>query len=121
MDPVSLVVAALAAGASAGVSGSASDAVRDAYRSLRGLVRQRVARRPGGVEVLDAHHGDPAGQGDRLGSLLAATAAADAEVVAAARHLLALTGHGGNTFVVTANEARGLQIGDHNTQTITFN
>jgi hypothetical protein len=89
---------------------------------LRDLVRYRVGRRIGGsVDVLDAHGADPAGQRDRLVALLTAAGAADADVVAAARRLLALTEPAAPTFAVTANEAKGLQVGNHNSQTITFN
>ncbi|MET8154370.1 hypothetical protein ACIBSW_31945 [Actinoplanes sp. NPDC049668] len=49
-------------------------------------------------------------------------AATDEQVLAAARELLALAGAAGSqTFRVDASHAKGLQVGDHNTQTDTFN
>ena len=46
MDPVTLIVTALAAGAATGMTESAASAVKDAYRSLLALVRKRLAGRP---------------------------------------------------------------------------
>ena len=50
MDPITLIVTALAAGASAGVidalKDNAKDAAKAAYAKLRGLVRTRVAGTP---------------------------------------------------------------------------
>jgi hypothetical protein len=54
MDPVSLVVAALAAGAASGVGETASDAVRDAYAGLKELVRARLRGAGPGAEVVVA-------------------------------------------------------------------
>jgi hypothetical protein len=47
VDPVTLIVTALAAGAGTGLTDAASAAVRDAYQGLKVLVKKRVAGRPG--------------------------------------------------------------------------
>lgn len=45
MDPISLIVGALASGAASGLTDSATAAVKDAYAGLRDLVRRRLAGR----------------------------------------------------------------------------
>ncbi len=46
MEPVSLILAALAAGAAAGATETASQAVQDAYSGLKGLLQKRLAGKP---------------------------------------------------------------------------
>jgi hypothetical protein len=48
MDPITLIVAALAAGAALVLKDTASSAARDAYAGLKALVRKRPASRPAG-------------------------------------------------------------------------
>ena len=47
MDPITLIVTALAAGAALGVKDAASSAVKDAYAGLKALVSKRLARQAG--------------------------------------------------------------------------
>ena len=42
MDPITLIVTALAAGAALGVTDTASQTVKDAYAGLKALVRKRL-------------------------------------------------------------------------------
>lgn len=44
MDPVTLIVAALAAGAAAGLQKTVSSAIGDAYAAVKGLIGRRYAR-----------------------------------------------------------------------------
>src|SRR5258708_30059339 len=46
MDPVSMVLAALAAGATAAVQDTAWQAVKDAYAGLKALVKKRFEKKP---------------------------------------------------------------------------
>ncbi len=46
MDPVTLIVTALAAGAASALQDGASAAVKDAYARLKALVKKRFADRP---------------------------------------------------------------------------
>jgi hypothetical protein len=46
MDPITLIVAALAAGAALGIKDTASSAVQDAYASLKAHAKKRLAGRP---------------------------------------------------------------------------
>ncbi|MFG2819891.1 hypothetical protein ACGFX4_10740 [Kitasatospora sp. NPDC048365] len=124
MTEAELVVAALAAGASAGVRETVSLAVRDTYEGLRDAVRRRLALRGGQAEeVLDTVETEPGVWEARLtAELSAAGIDRDPAVVEAARELLArLDESTSGKYAVDAREAKGVQVGDHGTQTNTFN
>ena len=59
MDPITLIVTALAAGAALGVQDTASAAVKDAYASLKALVIKRFAGRAAAERVLAKHEDAP--------------------------------------------------------------
>jgi len=59
MDPITLIVTALAAGAALGVQGAASAMVKDAYAGLKALVKKRLGDRPGAELVLAKHERAP--------------------------------------------------------------
>jgi len=121
VDPVTLVVTALAAGASAGLTGTATQGITDAYVGLKGLLRRCFAGRD--PEVLDAEETEPEAWRARFGGQLTA-ADVDDEVRTAAERLLAATDPAGSQvgkYTVDVREAKGVQVGDNNTQTNTFN
>jgi hypothetical protein len=122
MASVELIVAALAAGAGSGVSDVASKAVGDAYTGLKALLARRLVDWPQAAAALAEDEADPQVWQVRLGEELARSgAAADAEVLASAHHLLGLVDASATaTFPVDASRARGVQVGNHNTQTNTF-
>jgi hypothetical protein len=124
MDPITLIVTALATGAASAVQDGASAAVKDAYGRLRALVRKRFVGRGDGELVLARHEGAPqTWEAPLAAELSAAGAADDANLVAAAQALLSLVDEAGSRsgkYVVMLHGARGVQIGDHNTQTNTF-
>ena len=59
MEPVTLIVGALAAGALKGVGESASAAVKDAYAALKAAVREKFAGKPSAEVVLAEYENDP--------------------------------------------------------------
>lgn len=127
MTGVELILAALATGAAAGVSESAGSAVRDAYAGLRDALRRRAAPDgpDGGTpEPLEAEEVEPGLWEARMrGRLVETGADRDERVLAAARLLLERAGAAGaprTGHTVDAEQARGVQIGDHNTQTNHF-
>ena len=124
MEPVSLIVAALAAGAVAGAGHAASQAVQDAYAGLKGLVRRVLSGRPAGDVALVQHEAKPQQWTGALeAELVDAGAGQDAAVVAAARRLLELVDPGGarvGKYAVDVRDSQGVQIGDGNVQTNTF-
>jgi|SRR5580704_7625672 hypothetical protein len=109
MDPITLIVAALAAGASAGTLDALKDDVKElvkaAYATLRGLARKRVEDQPGAELVLAQHETDPQTWEAPLARMLTAGGAAgDANLVEAARALMELvdaTGTAAGKYNVT--------------------
>jgi hypothetical protein len=95
MDPVTLIVTALAAGSSEGaleaLKDDVQDAIKAAYATLHGLVRNRVCDQPGAELVLAQYEGDPGTWETPLAKMLHDTGAAvDANLLAVARALLEL-------------------------------
>jgi hypothetical protein len=123
---VEVILAALAAGATAGITDTVSDAVRQSYGSLRELVRRRLeVRGEAAIQVLEAEEVEPDVWQTQLGEhLISAGADRDEQIIRAAKTLLAqVESHSGSTskYTVDAREAKGVQTGDHNSQTNTFN
>jgi len=124
VDPITLIITALAAGASAGVidalKDNAKDAARAAYAKLRGLASKRVAARPDGNLALDRYETAPRTWEAVLASeLTEAGAADDADLVAAARALMDLLDQAGaraGKYNVTITGGQGVQVGDGNVQ-----
>jgi hypothetical protein len=121
VDPVSLIVGALAAGASAGLSDTTKTLIGDLYTK----VKTRLADRPAGQMALEQHAGDSDTWTTPLSKELAATdPGPDAELVAQAERVMAQVDPGGSRagkYIVNLTNATGVQVGDHNTQTNTFN
>jgi hypothetical protein len=124
LDPVTLIMGALAAGAVAGVSETATTAVKDAYNGLKKLVARRLAGRPTAEVALAEHEQDPETWKAPLGKALTeADVATDLHVIEAAERLMALVDPAGATagkYIVDLRGAQGVQVGDHNAQTNTF-
>src|SRR3954447_7343922 len=110
MDPVTLIVAALAAGAGAGGKDAAAQVVKDAYTGLKALVLRRVKDAPAGEVAVIEHEKDPDTWSAPLAKTLTTTGAdRDPELVAAAQQLMELLDPAGakaGTYTVTA-------YGDH--------
>jgi hypothetical protein len=124
MDPVALIMTALAAGAASALQDGASAAVKDAYARVKALVMRRFAARPDGELVLARHEVAPqVWELPLAAELSAAGAAGDGDLVAAAQALMSLVDRAGSRsgkYVVAVNDSRGVQVGDRNTQTNTF-
>jgi hypothetical protein len=124
MDPITLIVTALATGASAGVIDALKDDVKDAakaaYAKLRGLAKKRVAGRPDGELALDRHETAPQKWEPVLTAELAeAGAADDADLIAAAQGLMELVAEATartGKYKVTITDSEGVQVGDNNIQ-----
>jgi hypothetical protein len=119
MDEISVVVGALMAGAAKGLTDSAQAALTGAYAALRDRLVRLLSRRGRG-EVVDRFEADPEGGEVELREELAASGAAvDPEVIEAARRVWALVdpaGAGAGKYQVDLRHAKGVQVGDHNTQ-----
>jgi hypothetical protein len=124
MDPVTLIVTALAAGAASALQDGASSAVKGAYARVKALVMKRFANRPEGELVLAEHEAAPqVWEAPLTAELAAAGAGGDADLVAAAQALMGLVDQAGSRsgkYVVAVRGSQGVQVGDCNTQTNTF-
>ncbi|MEY9930224.1 NAD(P)-dependent dehydrogenase (short-subunit alcohol dehydrogenase family) [Catenulispora sp. GP43] len=126
MDPATLVVQALVTGAGAGLGGTASAAVSDGYGALKHVVVRRLAGRHAAlaqIQAIDSGGGSTDGLVHELVHELVLAGAVDDRLLADARQLLALAdpeGTRSGTYRLDLREARGVQVGDGNTQTNTF-
>ena len=124
VDPVTLIVTALAAGTAAAVQDGASAAVKGAYVRLRDAVRKRLASRADGELVLARHEADPQiWRAPLAAELMQAGAGDDTGLAAAAQALMELVDAAGvrsGKYAVTISGSQGVQVGDQNTQTNTF-
>ena len=128
MDPITLIVTALAAGAAAGAIDGLKDTAKDAtkalYAKLRGLAHQRVAARPDGELALARYETAPDTWKPVLtAELTEAGAADDTELLAVAKQLMELVDRAGASagkYNVSVTGGQGIQIGDGGTQTSTF-
>ena len=118
MDPLTLIVTALAAGAALGITDTASSAVKDAYTGLKALVRKRLGGRPDAELVLARHEEAPeTWRAPLMAELDQAGAGYDSGLVAAAEALMRLVDEVGaqaGKYAVDVRGAQGVQIGDHN-------
>jgi hypothetical protein len=124
MDPVTLIVTALASGAASALQDGTAQAVKDAYARLTALVKRRFTGRPKAELVLAEHEAAPqTWQAPLAAELSAADADGDPDLVAAAQALMSLVDEAGarsGKYTVTVRDSEGVQVGDHNTQTNTF-
>lgn len=125
MDPVSLVLNALASGAAQGAADSVSDAVKSAYTKLKNLVSARVSGKKSAEVALAEHATDPeTWQAPLAKALTASGVGADQAIIKAAQQLMALLDQMGTAqgkYQVDLRGAQGVQIGDGNQQYNTFN
>jgi len=120
VDPVALVLEALASGASRGAADSADDPAGIAYGTLKQLVAARFAGDKGAELALIEHAEDPATWQAPLAKALAGTGASgDEPVLAAARELLELLDSAGaraGRYDVALRGGQGVQVGERNQQ-----
>jgi hypothetical protein len=121
MDPITLIVAALAAGAAAGVQGTAASAVKDAYAGLKALVKKRFAGRPDAELILARHERAPqTWQAPLAAELSDVGADRDRDLLAAAQALMDLVDRAGSrteNYNVNAPGAKNVQVGQGSTFT----
>jgi hypothetical protein len=120
MDPITLIVTALAAGAALGITDTASSAIKDIYAGLKALVRKRLGSRPDAELVLARHEQAPeTWRASLMAELDQAGAGDDASLVATAEALMRLVDEAGaraGKYAVDVRGAQGVQIGDRNMQ-----
>jgi hypothetical protein len=93
MDPITLIVTALAAGATLGAQDTVSAMMKDAYAGLKARVKKRLSGRPGPELLLARHEQAPETWRAPLIAELAETGAdGDRDLITAAQALLDLVG-----------------------------
>jgi hypothetical protein len=91
MDPISLILGALAAGATASLQETAGQAVKDAYAGLKALLIRKFENKPVANTALEEHEKQPEVWEKPLEQALKeANADQDEDVVQAAQRLLTL-------------------------------
>lgn len=124
MDPVTLIVTALAAGAAAAVQDGVKDTVKYAYKRLRDSSKKLLAGNPDGELALERHETAPGKWEGVLKSELAnAGADDDSDLIGAAQALMRLLDEAGarsGKYRVTIHDGQGIQVGDGNAQTNIF-
>ena len=119
MEPITLVLSALAAGATAAFQETATRAVKDAYEGLKALIQRRFAGNPDAETDLRRYEKDPGTHEKPLQkSLVEAGADKDEDIVRQAQELLKLVEpqeSARGKYNVSIGEARGTVIGDHAT------
>lgn len=125
MDPITLIVTALAAGAASGLQDSASSGVTSAYAGLKALVKRHLSGRHSGEVALAEYEAAPEVWERPLAAQLeVAGAGRDVELVAAAQALMTLIDEAGSRagkYAVDVEGSQGVQVGDSNIQHNTFN
>ena len=111
MDPITLIVTALAAGAALGLKDSASAAVQDAYAGLKALVRKRLAGRQDAELVLARYEQAPqTWQAPLMTELGEAGADRDRDLLTAAQVLMNLVDEAGAQAGKYTIDVRGAQV-----------
>jgi hypothetical protein len=125
MDPISIIVAAVAVGAIAGVKDTAGQVVKDAYAGLKALLYRRFAGNREAEAALDrSEHLIGADQAQLAQHLRAAGAADDPELVTAAQAVLRRADPAGaraGKYDVRITGGKGIVVGDEANVTMTFN
>ena len=124
MDPVSVIVTALAGGAAAALKDTASQAIKDGYAGLKALVLRRLQKAQPNAEVVLAEFERDSETWEKPVRKSLADSAGDQELVEQAQRLLQLLqseqGAPAKYSVQVSGDVRGQIIGDHGQQTNVF-
>jgi hypothetical protein len=117
VDPVSVVLAALAAGAIAAAKDTASQAIKDAYAGLKALVKKRFVGKPQAEMALTEYEKDPdTWQKPLQKSLVETGADQDEALVRQSQQVLELVNPqqaSQGKYNVQIGEGKGIVIGDN--------
>jgi RIP homotypic interaction motif len=128
MEPVTLILTALATGAGAGaleaLKDDAKEKAKATHARLHGLVKKRISGRPHGELALAEYDSAPKKwEGLLTNELTEAGAAQDDDLVTAAKALMEIIDQAGTksgNYNVTIKDSKGVQVGDGNFQTNNF-
>ena len=125
MDPIALILSALAAGATAAAKDTASEAIKDAYQGLKVLVQRHFSGKPKAELVLDEYEKEPDVWKEPIKKALMETGIdKDEAIVKAAQALMAKVdpqaAAQGKFNINISGSVEGQVIGDHAQVTMTF-
>ncbi len=126
MEPISLILGALAAGAIAGAQATASEAVKDSYQGLRTLIQSKLADKPSAEIVLAKHEEKPEVWQEPLkAELIEAAADQDQAIINAAQKLMALVNPNPQQtamgkYINQAEKIQGVVQGEQENVTMNF-
>src|SRR5215467_10656842 len=125
MEPLSLILSALAAGATAIAQTTASEAMKDTYAALKTRIQKKFAGKPKAEAALANHADDPETYELPLKKALReGHLDQDQQVLQEARQLMTLLHSqqqvGLGKFNIQITHAQGIIQGDHATQTNNF-
>jgi hypothetical protein len=124
MEPVTLILTALAFAAPEFAKGALGEAGKDAYLGLKSLIQKRFAGNEEAENALKFHETKPQAYEPLLkDALQQAGVDKDADVVKQAKALLATVDPDGaaqGKYNITVSGGQGIQVGDGNTQTNNF-
>lgn len=124
MDPITLIVTALAAGATTALQETAGKAIKDAYQGLTTLLKQKFAKDPKATIALESHAEDPQTWQKPLEKSIRETGVAqDQEVLLAAQKMLELIESQKSSpkyDVDIRGNVKGFVQGDHANVTMNF-
>jgi hypothetical protein len=120
MDPVTLIVTALAAGATKGLTDAAAAAIGDTYRQLKAAIKNRLAKHPRAESTLEDFLDDPTTyEKPMIKQISDAKLDTDEEVLHLAKTVLESADPAGakiGKYNIDMRHVRNAQIGDNNTQ-----
>jgi hypothetical protein len=124
MDPITLIVTALAAGATTALQETAGTAIKDAYQGLTTLLKQKFAKDPKATIALESHAEDPQTWQKPLEKSIRETGVAeDQDVLSAAQKMLELIQSQKSSpkyAVDIRGNVKGFVQGDHANVTMNF-
>jgi hypothetical protein len=91
MEPITLILTALATGVAAGTASASESAIRDAYTGLKTLIQRRFAGKDKAQHVLEEYIDDPSTYEKPMAKQLQETGAAEDESIIRAAQILMAT------------------------------
>jgi disulfide oxidoreductase YuzD len=125
MDPITLILTALAAGAAASIKDTTSEAVKDTYNGLKALVKNKFTNKPKAETALVEYEDDPETYEKPLKkALVQEQVDQDIEIIEAAKKLMAQVNPqqaamGKYNVQITGN-VQGYAQGDYQQVTMNF-
>ncbi len=120
MDPVTLIIAALAAGASKGLTDAAATAIGDSYQQFKAAIMKRLAGHPKAESTLKDYLDDPdTYEKPMIKQVTDAQLDTDDQILRLAAAVLENSDPAGaqvGKYIIDMRHVRNAQAGDHNTQ-----